>query len=61
MNKIHSALFYINQCKREIGTIEPINVTPMKKRQLILGKLIPFWIVGMTVIEFFYLIALQLF
>jgi ABC-2 type transport system permease protein len=35
--------------EKEIGTIEQINVTPIKKWQFILGKLIPFWIVGMTV------------
>jgi ABC-2 type transport system permease protein len=35
--------------EKEIGTIEQINVTPMKKWQFILGKLIPFWIVGIIV------------
>jgi len=35
--------------EKEIGTIEQINVTPIKKSQFILGKLIPFWIVGMIV------------
>jgi ABC-2 type transport system permease protein len=35
--------------EKEIGTIEQINVTPIKKWQFILGKLIPFWIVGMFV------------
>ncbi|WP_316823082.1 ABC transporter permease [Pedobacter gandavensis] len=35
--------------EKEIGTIEQINVTPIKKWQFILGKLIPFWIVGITV------------
>jgi ABC-2 type transport system permease protein len=35
--------------EKEIGTIEQINVTPIKKWEFILGKLIPFWIVGMTV------------
>jgi ABC-2 type transport system permease protein len=35
--------------EKEIGTIEQINVTPIKKWQFILGKLVPFWIVGMTV------------
>jgi len=33
--------------EKEIGTIEQINVTPIKKWEFILGKLIPFWIVGM--------------
>lgn len=36
--------------EKEIGTIEQINVTPMKKWQFILGKLIPFWVVGMIVL-----------
>ena len=33
----------------EIGTIEQINVTPIKKHLFILGKLIPFWIIGMII------------
>ena len=32
--------------EKEIGTIEQINVTPVKKYQFILGKLIPFWVLG---------------
>lgn len=35
--------------EKEIGTIEQINVTPIQKWQFILGKLIPFWVVGMVV------------
>jgi ABC-2 type transport system permease protein len=35
--------------EKEIGTIEQINVTPIKKWQFILGKLIPFWFVGIIV------------
>ena len=35
--------------EKEIGTIEQINVTPIKKWQFILGKLIPFWVVGTVV------------
>lgn len=35
--------------EKEIGTIEQINVTPIKKWQFILGKLVPFWIVGIIV------------
>lgn len=35
--------------EKEVGTIEQINVTPIKKYQFILGKLIPFWIIGMFV------------
>lgn len=32
--------------EKEAGTIEQINVTPVKKQFFILGKLIPFWIMG---------------
>lgn len=33
--------------EKEIGTIEQINVTPIKKWEFIMGKMIPFWIIGM--------------
>jgi len=36
--------------EKELGTIEQINVTPIKKYQFILGKLTPLWIIGL--IEF---------
>jgi len=32
--------------EKEMGTIEQINVTPVKKWQFLAGKLIPFWIIG---------------
>lgn len=32
--------------EKEIGTIEQINITPVKKYQFIAGKLIPFWIIA---------------
>lgn len=35
--------------EKEVGTIEQINVTPIKKHHFILGKLIPFWIIGMGI------------
>ncbi|TND09111.1 MAG: multidrug ABC transporter permease [Bacteroidetes bacterium] len=35
--------------EKEIGTIEQINVTPIRKYHFILGKLIPFWVIGMVV------------
>lgn len=38
--------------EREIGTIEQINVTPIKKYQFISGKLIPTWILAMIVLTF---------
>jgi len=36
--------------EKEIGTIEQINVTPIKKFHFVLGKLIPFWILGLVVL-----------
>lgn len=35
--------------EKEVGTIEQINVTPIKKHYFILGKLIPFGIIGIFV------------
>jgi ABC-2 type transport system permease protein len=35
--------------EKETGTIEQINVTPVRKWEFIAGKLIPFWIIGMIV------------
>lgn len=34
--------------EKEIGTIEQVNVTPIKKWQFLLGKMIPFWILGLV-------------
>lgn len=42
--------------EKEIGTIEQINVTPVKKYHFILGKLIPFWILGLAVLTIGFLI-----
>jgi ABC-2 type transport system permease protein len=33
--------------ERELGTIEQINVTPIKKYQFIIGKLLPFLLIGL--------------
>ena len=33
--------------EKEIGTIEQINVSPIPKWQFLVGKMIPFWILGM--------------
>ncbi|HEY9008025.1 MAG TPA: ABC transporter permease [Ohtaekwangia sp.] len=35
--------------EKEVGTIEQINVTPIRKHHFILGKLIPFWLLGNVV------------
>ncbi len=34
--------------EKEIGTIEQVNVTPIRKWQFLLGKMIPFWLLGMA-------------
>ena len=36
--------------EKEIGTIEQINVTPIRKYQFVIGKLLPFWILGLVVL-----------
>ncbi|SMO81377.1 ABC transporter permease [Gracilimonas mengyeensis] len=33
--------------EQEIGTIEQLNVTPITKTQFMIGKLLPFWVIGM--------------
>ncbi|MFT3846998.1 MAG: ABC transporter permease [Lacibacter sp.] len=43
--------------EKEVGTIEQINVTPVKKHHFILGKLIPFWVLGLVVLSVGLLIA----
>jgi len=35
--------------EKELGTIEQINVTPIKKHHFIIGKLLPFWILGLFI------------
>jgi ABC-2 type transport system permease protein len=43
--------------EKEIGTIEQINVTPIRKHHFILGKLIPFWVIGMVVFSLGLIVA----
>lgn len=38
--------------EKEIGTIEQLNVTPIKKYQFVTGKLLPFWIIGLGELAF---------
>lgn len=38
--------------EKEIGTIEQINVTPVRKVQFIAGKLTPFWIIALFELAF---------
>src|ERR1051325_669017 len=43
--------------EKEVGTIEQINVTPIRKHQFILGKLLPFWVLGLIVLTIGLIIA----
>jgi len=43
--------------EKEAGTMEQINVTPIRKHHFILGKLIPFWILGNVVFTLGMLVA----
>jgi ABC-2 type transport system permease protein len=47
--------------EKEIGTLEQINVTPIKKHQFIIGKLFPFWVLGLMLLSVGLLIARLLF
>lgn len=47
--------------EKEIGTIEQINVTPIRKYQFIVGKLAPFWIIGLLELSFGLLVGKLLF
>jgi ABC-2 type transport system permease protein len=38
--------------EKEIGTIEQINVTPIRRVQFVIGKLLPFWIIAMFELAF---------
>lgn len=43
--------------EKEIGTIEQINVTPVKKYEFLLGKLIPFWVLGLGILALGFVIS----
>jgi ABC-2 type transport system permease protein len=47
--------------EKEIGTIEQLNVTPIRKWQFILGKLLPFWLAGLVQLTVGLLLARFLF
>ncbi|TXD84429.1 ABC transporter permease [Subsaximicrobium wynnwilliamsii] len=47
--------------EKEIGTLEQINVTPIKKSQFIIGKLFPFWVIGMALLTIGLIIAKLIF
>lgn len=43
--------------EKEVGTIEQLNVTPLRKSVFILGKLLPYWVVGLVVLTLCFLLA----
>jgi ABC-2 type transport system permease protein len=43
--------------EKEIGTIEQINVTPIRKYQFIIGKLLPYWLVALFELSFGLILA----
>ncbi len=43
--------------EKEKGTIEQINVTPVKKLTFIMAKLIPYWVIGFVVLTVCFLLA----
>ncbi|CAD5251509.1 MULTISPECIES: ABC transporter permease [unclassified Imperialibacter] len=43
--------------EKEIGTIEQINVTPIQKYQFVIGKLLPFWLLGLMVLSIGLMVA----
>jgi len=47
--------------EKEIGTIEQLNVTPIKKYQFIIGKLFPFWLIGIAELFFGMVLGLLLY
>jgi ABC-2 type transport system permease protein len=47
--------------EKEIGTIEQINVTPIRKYHFIAGKLIPFWILALVELAFGLIVGRLLF
>src|SRR5207244_4788538 len=58
LTMVGSFLASLNIVKeKEIGTIEQINVTPIKKYHFILGKLIPFWVLGLIIFSIGFTIA----
>jgi ABC-2 type transport system permease protein len=47
--------------EKELGTIEQINVTPIRKYQFILGKMIPLWLLGLLLFTIGLIVARLLF
>jgi len=59
MGMILSAVSMVRE--KELGTIEQINVTPIRKYEFLAGKLIPFWIIALFELGFGLLIGKLLF
>lgn len=47
--------------EKEIGTLEQINVTPIRKSHFIIGKLFPFWVIGMGLLTIGLILAKVIF
>ena len=47
--------------EKELGTLEQINVSPIKKHQFIIGKLFPFWAIGFFILTIGLIIAKLIF
>jgi len=47
--------------EKEIGTLEQINVTPIRKYQFVIGKLFPFWVLGLVILTVGLIIAKVIF
>ncbi len=47
--------------EKELGTLEQINVTPIRKYQFIIGKLVPFWIIALFELAFLMVIGILFF
>jgi ABC-2 type transport system permease protein len=47
--------------EKELGTAEQMNVTPVKKYQFIVAKLLPFWVIAMLELSFGLLLGRLLF
>ena len=43
--------------EKEVGTIEAVNVTPVKKSLFILSKLIPYWLIAMFILTICFILA----
>ena len=43
--------------EKEAGTIEQINVTPVRKFTFIAARLIPYWLIGLVVLTISFVLA----